>query len=262
VSEAGEFLREDLVSVGPRGGRIHGMLHLPPAGSDPVPAALILHGFTGSSTSDNRLLVRLARHLAGHGIGALRFDFRGSGQSEGEFAEMTLGGEVADAALLLEWLAARPEIDSRRLGVIGFSVGGAIARCLLAISADIRAAVLLAPVAHPLEVLVRGATAEQLAGQARGGLIDARGEGLGPAFVAELPTIRPLDLKDGAGTPLRVIHGTADPTVPFSEGEAYYRAATGPRSLVPIEEADHGFYAIPWREQLLAASTEWLAQHL
>ena len=260
--EAGGSLREELVSVGPHGSRIHGMLHLPHAGSDPVPAALILHGFTGSSSSDNRLLVRLARHLTSHGIGTLRFDFRGSGQSEGEFADMTLGGEIADAALLLDWLAARPEVDARHLGVVGFSVGGAIARCLLARRPAIRAAVLLAPVAHPLEVLVRGATPEQLAGQGGPGPIDARGEGLGPAFVAELPSIRPLDLADGAGTPLRVIHGTADPTVPFSEGDAYYRAATGPRSLVAIEGADHGFYALPWREQVLTASTEWLVQHL
>ena len=260
--EAGGSLREELVSVGPPGSRIYGMLHLPPLAGGPAPATLILHGFTGSSTSDNRLLVRIARHLACQGIGALRFDFRGSGQSEGEFGEMTLGDEIVDAALLLDWLAARPEVDARRLGVIGFSVGGAIARCLLATRPAIRAAVLLAPVAHPLEVLVSGANAEQLAGQARGGLIDARGEGLGPAFVAELPTIRPLDLEVGAGTPQRVIHGTADPTVPFSEGEAYYQAATGPRSLVPIEGADHGFYAMPWREQLLAASTEWLTRYL
>jgi fermentation-respiration switch protein FrsA (DUF1100 family) len=87
-------LREELITALNHGQRLHGMLHLPKEQTGSVPASLLLHGFTGSSSSDNRALVQQARRLAAHGIAALRFDFRGSGQSEGEFSEMTIAGEA------------------------------------------------------------------------------------------------------------------------------------------------------------------------
>lgn len=46
----------------------------------------MLHGFTGNKTETHFLYTRLARQLATQGIAALRFDFAGSGDSQGEFA--------------------------------------------------------------------------------------------------------------------------------------------------------------------------------
>ena len=68
------FTNEDL--------RLYGMLHRP-EGAGPHPAVMILHGFTGQRIEPHRLFVKLARQLVAAGIAALRFDFRGSGESEG-----------------------------------------------------------------------------------------------------------------------------------------------------------------------------------
>ncbi|MCH9006849.1 alpha/beta hydrolase [candidate division KSB1 bacterium] len=64
------FVRDSLQLVG--------MLHLPAERTEPVPAVLMLHGFTGNKTETHSLYTRLARQLATQGIAALRFDFAGS----------------------------------------------------------------------------------------------------------------------------------------------------------------------------------------
>lgn len=257
-----QYLREELITVEHDGARIHGMLHLPKEMPGPSPAVMLLHGFTGSSNSDNRILVRQARYLAEAGIAALRFDFRGSGQSEGEFCDMTLSGETSDALLMLDLLSRQPHIDPARLGILGLSMGGAIAACVLARRNDVRAAVLWAPVAYPYELLTRAAAASGNAPDAVSGQVDASGEAVGPAFLMELPLIQPIDGLLGSTVPLLVLHGSEDSTVPVSEGKALVEAAAGIRKFTLVEGANHTFQALPWRTLLYAETTAWFKEHL
>jgi fermentation-respiration switch protein FrsA (DUF1100 family) len=254
--------REELITAAGEGARIHGMIHLPADAAGPVPGVLLLHGFTGSSSADNRLLVRQARLLADTGIAALRFDFRGSGQSEGEFADVTISGEVDDAVIMLRVLADHPAVDAGRLGVLGLSLGGAVAGCLLGRIQPPRALVLWAPVAAPHELILRVAAASGIKPDAKTGQGDVFGEMIGPGFVLELPSIKPLDFVMNTQVPLLVAHGTNDRTVPFDEGYRYIEAAAGPRRSVAIEGADHTFQAVPWRAELYAVTTAWFRQYL
>jgi fermentation-respiration switch protein FrsA (DUF1100 family) len=69
----------------------------------------------------------MATYLAGLGYGVLSFDFRGYGQSGGERGNVLPDEQVSDIRNAVTWLAARPEIDPGRMGVIGSSLGGSIA---------------------------------------------------------------------------------------------------------------------------------------
>ncbi len=64
-----------------------------------------------------------ARMLARHGYGVLLFDRRGEGHSEGAGNMLGWGGEK-DIIAAVDWLKKRPDVDPRRIGGIGFSVGG------------------------------------------------------------------------------------------------------------------------------------------
>ena len=64
-----------------------------------------------------------ARMLARHGYGVLLFDRRGEGRSEGAGNLLGWGGDK-DIIAAVEWLKKRPDVDPRRIGGIGFSVGG------------------------------------------------------------------------------------------------------------------------------------------
>jgi uncharacterized protein len=64
-----------------------------------------------------------ARMLARHGYGVLLFDRRGEGRSEGGANMLGWGGDK-DIIGAVDWLKKRPDVDPRRIGGIGFSVGG------------------------------------------------------------------------------------------------------------------------------------------
>jgi dienelactone hydrolase len=64
-----------------------------------------------------------AKMLARHGYGALLFDRRGEGESEGDPNVLGWQGE-RDIHAAVAFLQGRPEVDRERIGGIGLSVGG------------------------------------------------------------------------------------------------------------------------------------------
>lgn len=107
--------------------KLAGVLHLPD-GRVPekrVAAFLVLHGF--GSNKDGGGGTAVAKMLSGLGYAALRFDFRGCGESEGERGRVICKEQVKDTRNALSFLATRPEIDPRRIGVVGQSFGAAVA---------------------------------------------------------------------------------------------------------------------------------------
>jgi alpha/beta superfamily hydrolase len=71
------------------------------------------------------LLVAVAEALQGRGFYALRFNFRGTGASEGTHGYGV--GEEEDAAEALVALGMAPGVDSGRLGIMGYSFGAGVA---------------------------------------------------------------------------------------------------------------------------------------
>jgi uncharacterized protein len=107
--------------------KLAGILHLPEARptEERRAAFVVLHGF--GSNKDGGGGTAVAKMLAGLGYAALRFDFRGCGESEGERGRVICMEQVRDTRNALSFLAARPEIDARRIGVVGQSFGAAVA---------------------------------------------------------------------------------------------------------------------------------------
>lgn len=98
-----------------------------PAADGPVPAVLMLHGFGSQKDEVGDMYKRLAASLTEAGIASLRIDFRGWGESGGAMTDSTLVGMVEDAAEAYAYLTAQDFVDTARVGVLGFSLGGRIA---------------------------------------------------------------------------------------------------------------------------------------
>lgn len=98
-----------------------------PSSDAPVPAVLMLHGFASQRNEVGDMYTRLAASLAERGIASLRIDFRGWGESAGDMADSTVGGQVEDTAAAYAYLRGVEGIDAARIGVIGFSLGGSVA---------------------------------------------------------------------------------------------------------------------------------------
>ncbi len=130
------------------GKTLRGMMHLPvPPLKHPAPAVVLFHGFTGHRMESHWLFVKCSRALAKAGIASLRFDFYGSGESDGEFREVTLSGEIAGRAHRRGLFAWANGIDPERVGLLGLSLGGAVA-ATLAPGLHAKALVLWSAVAH------------------------------------------------------------------------------------------------------------------
>ncbi|MBI3944361.1 MAG: alpha/beta hydrolase [Armatimonadetes bacterium] len=105
--------------------RLFGVLHHPTASGRADVGALLLPPFAEEKKGAHRLLVDLARELCRRGVPTLRFDYRGTGDSEGTFTDFTLSGALADARRAIAFLRERASTD--RVGLVGVRLGGTLA---------------------------------------------------------------------------------------------------------------------------------------
>lgn len=119
-----------------------------PDGAGPFPAVVLITG-SGPQNRDEALLghkpfLVLADYLTRRGIAVLRYDDRGIAKSTGDFAAATSEDFATDALAAWQALRARPDIDPRRIGLVGHSEGGLIAPMLAARTPGIAFVVMLA----------------------------------------------------------------------------------------------------------------------
>lgn len=117
------------------------------------PAVLLISGSGPIDRDSNakrlsiNVMRELATHLADNGVGSLRYDKRGVGESDGDYWSAGFHDNVADARAALDVLRARPEVDAERIVVIGHSEGALIAS-VLAEDEDLAGVALLAGAVH------------------------------------------------------------------------------------------------------------------
>ena len=118
---------ESVVQIG-RG--VVGTLSMPKKASPS--AVLMLHGFGSSRDEVGNMYARLAKALADKGVASLRIDFQGFGKSDGDTGAMTIDSQAADAEAAYAYLVAGKAVDAKRIGVLGFSLGGGISAVVTA----------------------------------------------------------------------------------------------------------------------------------
>jgi uncharacterized protein len=111
-----------LEGQGPGEVRLEAVLHRPEPQAAAAVAVCHPHPQYGGDM-DNYVVIALCERLSAAGMAALRFNFRGTGKSEGSYEGGA--GEVADLAAALRWLRGHDEIS--RLGACGYSFGAMVA---------------------------------------------------------------------------------------------------------------------------------------
>mgnify|MGYP001201444671 FL=1 len=86
----------------------------------------------------------LSDYLTKQGIGVLRFDDRGHGESTGDFGNATTEDFSKDVLSAITYLRTRNDVDIKNIGLIGHSEGGIIAPLVANNSKDVAFMVLLA----------------------------------------------------------------------------------------------------------------------
>jgi pimeloyl-ACP methyl ester carboxylesterase len=194
-------------------------------------AAIICPGFFQSkdTATFRRMCVALASSSPSE-LDIVAMDFRGHGRSSGFFTFSAREG--ADLEAVVEW--ARREYD--QLGVIGFSLGGAVAINTLARHPT--AARSLVAVSAPSsfgEIEFKFSTAEAIRTGWRG---LERGAGCRPGYPL-LPKVAPVESVLKCGMPKLFVHGTNDPIVGAQHSYRLFAAAPEPRRLEIFEGGGH-----------------------
>lgn len=125
-----------------KGKKIFGVIHLPFVQNPPL--VITMHGFASHKIGTGRSYVTLAEALCRSGIACFRFDFRGSGDSEGLISEMTLEDFISDA---LQMINEMQKEGFSKVGLFGSSLGGTLSILTAARKSAVRALVAWAPVA-------------------------------------------------------------------------------------------------------------------
>jgi hypothetical protein len=118
---------EQRITFTSAGTTLAGVIHTP-ANAKPGerrPAVVICHGFGGHKDGPQQLWT--ANKLAEWGYMALRFDFRGCGESGGTRGWVIAQEQVDDAKEAVTYMQSRTDVDPKRIAISGTSFGAAVA---------------------------------------------------------------------------------------------------------------------------------------
>ena len=201
--------------------------------TSPRPTVLLLSGYGGSKAG----MLRQANLLHERGYNTLLFDFRNRGESEGD--AVTLGYYEQDEALAaLAYLKTLPEVDPKRIGVLGASMGAATAIMAAAKSDDLRAVVADSPFKSAGSVVAQSfehfislppfpyapITLQFVAWRT----------GITPSHLVPLEVVDRISPR-----PLLLVHGTADTSINYEASQALYAQAREPKELWLIPDIGH-----------------------
>ena len=245
-----------------KGRTLRGMVHLPAsAPAQGVPGVVLFHGFTGDRMESHWIFVKCSRALAKAGIGSLRFDFYGSGESDGDFREMALRGEIADGRTAVTFLRGLPGIDPERVGLLGLSMGGAVAAAL-ASSVKAKALVLWSALAHTARL---HELAKKLAKEIpdKPGALEFDAREISPRLMEDALKIEPIRHLARYAGPTLIVHPEKDEHIPVSHARDFFQAAgTDAKELAIIAGADHVFTSVPWEHEVIGRTVQWFGRYL
>lgn len=258
--------RESVVLVN-GGEKIFGIMHVPRS-PGPHPAVLMCHGLGGHKSGKYRIYVTLAEKLSKQGIASLRIDFRGSGDSEGDFGDMTLDSEAKDAVIALNYLKTRDDINSSRLGIFGRSVGGTVAMIAADRAGGVKSVATWAPLFDGDQWMDqwRQLHHEDVPEEFRMENMRVNGQVPGREFFMGLFALdMNKHLKHIDNIPMLHIHGNKDEIVTPYHADRYWQArhhAIGENKFLRLPSSDHDFSHS--KEQILALdeTVDWFSRTL
>lgn len=239
------------------GDRLAGLIDLPEG--EVRGWGVFAHGFTLGK--DSPAAARICKQLAAEGVGMLRFDNLGLGDSQGDWGAGGFTNKVADTVRAVEFMNA----SGRTIEIlVGHSFGGAAVLAAALATPSVRAVVTIgAPfqtthVEHNFDAILDRVMAE---GEAEW-LVGGKALTLRRTFIED---IRQADLAaciQALKRPLLVMHAPTDNAVGIANASDIFRAARHPRNFISLEGADHFLTGPGEAKRAARIISSWADQYL
>jgi len=200
-------------------------------GPSPKATVLVFNGNAGNRSYRGPLAAALHRH----GLQVLLVDYRGYGENPGTPSE---NGFAADARAARAYLLGRSDVDASRLVYFGESLGAAVA-VGLAVEHSSAALILRSPFTSMADI-----------GQHHYPFLPVR-----LLLRDRFPSIVRIHQ---IRSPLLVIAGDRDQTVPIQQSRRLYEAASAPKTLVVVPGADHNDHELLVGDEIIRAIVRFL----
>ncbi len=240
-----------------KGRILRGNVRMPDCGG-PFPTIVFLHGFTVWKTGPQRLYEEFVRMAVKNGFCVVRYDFYGTGESEGEFYEMTIGSEMNETKAIVEWTKRQPYVDAGNIFLGGHSMGALIA---------VREAPVIQPKcvfgwATALSMLYQaGVRTRTMKGATERGW-DIDGLELSREFMDECAGMDFLEMAKGYEGPVLLIHGSGDMDIPVECSYALRKVYGERCELDIVPGANHRFLSLPWKQHVYEKTLEFLKKQI
>ena len=195
------------------GTKLHGW-YIPGKGDDTI---VWFHGNAGNISNRVYNIMLLYQHV---GANLFIFDYRGYGLSEGKPSEK---GMYSDGEGVLEYLRSRDDIDAERLVLFGRSLGGCIVAEL--------------SMRHRAKAVIIESSFTS---------VDAMSRYKRPAVAFFIPSrllvrsrFDSIKKMSHIHSPVMIVHGDKDITVPIEMGKELFDAANEPKRFYEIRGATH-----------------------
>ncbi|MEM7334466.1 MAG: alpha/beta fold hydrolase [Chloroflexota bacterium] len=218
-------------------------------------AVILIHGLAGNKDH----MLSDAEYLSEAGYGVLLFDLRNHGNSDGELT--TFGfNEMQDMQTAISFLQAQPEVNHELISLYGYSLGGSV---VLEAAANM-------PEIHSVILLSTFSSLEENAQEIVGGLIDQPntqthwialrlGEWKAGIPITEVNSTE--NIQSIAPRPVLLMHGEKDRLIPVANSYRLFEAASEPKELLIIPNADHNDVKPIGAEMIETAVLDFLAAH-
>ena len=198
----------------------------------PRATVVFCHGRAGSKAPDLIYVPQFRQQ----GFNVLLFDFRAHGESDGHKSSLVYH-ERQDLLAAIAYLRER---GIENVGLMGFSMGAAVAVATAPLSESVRAVIADSAFAEMRTIMVTYLQQSSVPRPIASGLTTLILWAAGLHLGCRLPDADPLRwVGHIAPRPLLLIHGGQDQGIPVSDAHRLYEAAGEPKELWVVPEAEH-----------------------
>lgn len=203
---------------------------------------ILVHGFAAEKT-ENGLFSEVSSKLTENGYFVIQYDWRGLGNSEGDFVEANLKTHINDFKKVVQWIEESISVSCSEICAVGFSLGATIVAKAIADGLKFGAASFWSPAIRPSVAMWPRYNTEDYKKQLISEGFITKSENKVKIGKAILESLRKTDIHNSifkTNIPLLVCHGSNDMRIPIDETRKAFNniGSRNQRIQNPVTEQD------------------------